>query len=94
MKELNNDVQKLHEWTKTWLVKFSPRSESFFISLKVNQHNHTPLKLNNSLIEEVSSHKNLGVYFFQMMVAGVTMSIQLYNSDGLAKNKFSLQKKK
>ena len=51
------------EWAKRWLVTFNPtKTESLLISRKINQPVHPPLFMDNQIIEEVSSHKHLGIF--------------------------------
>ena len=61
---LNNDLDRVHVWSKNWLVNFNPqKTETLLISRK--QHNiiHPTLYFNNTPIKEVSSHKHLGLVF-------------------------------
>ena len=61
---LNNDLQKIHHWSNRWLVKFNPqKTETMVISRKTVKPLHPPLKMNNHDIQEVLSHKHLGIYF-------------------------------
>ena len=58
---LNNDLQKMSDWANQWLVTFSPpKTQSMIISYKKDAH-HPAVFLNGTQIEEVSSHKHLGV---------------------------------
>ena len=60
---LNMDLEKIMEWAKRWLVTFNPtKTESLLISRKINQPVHPPLFMDNQIIEEVSSHKHLGIF--------------------------------
>ena len=60
---LNMDLEKIMEWAKRWLVTFNPtKTESLLISRKINQFVHPPLFMDNQIIEEVSSHKHLGIF--------------------------------
>ena len=60
---LNMDLEKIMEWAKRWLVTFYPtKTESLLISRKINQPVHPPLFMDNQIIEEVSSHKHLGIF--------------------------------
>ena len=62
--QLNNDLQTLHLWAKTWLVTFNPaKSESMIFSRKRNKRYHPPFFLNQTELEEVTSHKYLDVVF-------------------------------
>ena len=60
--QLNNDVDKIHSWAKTWLVSFNPaKSESMIFSRRINKPYHPPVFMNKSQVEEVTSHKLLGL---------------------------------
>ena len=60
---LNSDLSINHKWAETWLVKFNPsKSESFFVSRKINRLHHPPLIMNNQYINEVPYHKHLGLF--------------------------------
>ncbi|MCG7877682.1 MAG: reverse transcriptase domain-containing protein [Candidatus Thiodiazotropha endolucinida] len=62
-RQLNSDLEKIHVWAERWLVKFNPaKSESLLLSRKKNRPLHPPLLMNNEPIQEVSSHKHLGIY--------------------------------
>ena len=61
---LNSDLEKLSCWAAIWLVTFNPsKNESLLISRKINKPIHPPLYMQNVQIQEVSSHKHLGLYF-------------------------------
>ena len=60
--QLNNDIEKIHQWSKNWLVKFNPeKTEIMTISKKINKPHHPPVYMNNVIIKEVDTHKHLGV---------------------------------
>ena len=60
---LNSDLEKLSRWAAIWLVTFNPsKNESLLISRKINKPIHPPLYMQNVQIQEVSSHKHLGLY--------------------------------
>ncbi|MCG8047067.1 MAG: reverse transcriptase domain-containing protein, partial [Candidatus Thiodiazotropha endolucinida] len=62
--KLNTDLSKINEWAKQWLVKFNPsKSESMVFSRKRYKPNHPPVFMNETQINEVISHKHLGVVF-------------------------------
>jgi hypothetical protein len=43
-----------------WLVKFNPdKTESMIVSRKSNRPLHPPLKMDNTIINQVSEHKPL-----------------------------------
>ena len=61
---LNSDLEKLSRWAAIWLVTFNPsKNESLLISRQINKPIHPPLYMQNVQIQEVSSHKHLGLYF-------------------------------
>ena len=60
---LNSDLETVHKWAETWLVKFNPsKSESLLVSRKNNRNRHPPLIMNNEYINEVTHHKHLGIF--------------------------------
>ncbi|MCG7883757.1 MAG: reverse transcriptase family protein [Candidatus Thiodiazotropha endolucinida] len=60
---LNSDLETIHKWAETWLVKFNPsKSESLLVSRKTNINRHPPLVMNNEYINEVTHHKHLGIF--------------------------------
>ena len=64
--ELNADLAKIHAWAVRWLVSFNPsKSESMILSRKHNKPFHPPLSMNQNLINNVNSHKHLGLTFSQ-----------------------------
>ena len=61
---LNEDLEKVRNWTKTWLVSFNPRkTETLLISRKANQIYHPPLYFYGIPIQELTNHKHLGFIF-------------------------------
>ncbi|MCG8113685.1 MAG: reverse transcriptase family protein [Candidatus Thiodiazotropha taylori] len=63
---LNSDLEKISHWASTWLVTFNPsKSECLLVSRKVNKPQHPPLFMHNIQIDEVDSHKHLGLYLSQ-----------------------------
>ena len=63
---LNNDLQKIHLWSKQWLVDFNPsKTESLIISNKRIPAVHPDLFFNDCIIKNVDCHKHLGVTFSQ-----------------------------
>ena len=62
--KLNDNLQRLKCWADQWIVKFnSAKTKSMTISNRSIKH--PPLKYNNDTLEEVTSHKHLGVIFNQ-----------------------------
>ena len=61
---LNSDLNKVHTWSKKWLVNFNPqKTETLLITRKQEQNIHPALYFNNIPIKEVTSHKHLGLTF-------------------------------
>ncbi|KAK3097835.1 hypothetical protein FSP39_013615 [Pinctada imbricata] len=61
---LNNDLDKIHTWSRQWLVDFNPnKTESLLISTKRYTPFHPSLYMNDELINEVEQHKHLGITF-------------------------------
>ena len=63
---INADLAKIHSWANSWLVTFNPlKTESLLFSRKTNPPAYPNLYFtcNNTPIQEVSSHKQLGVVF-------------------------------
>jgi len=61
---INADLAKIQSWANSWLVTFNPlKTESLFFPSKTNPPAHPNLYFNNTPIQEVSSHKHLGVVF-------------------------------
>ena len=61
---LNEDLEKVRNWSKTWLVSFNPpKTETLLISRKANQIHHPPLYFDGIPIQEVTNHKHLGLIF-------------------------------
>ena len=59
---LQSDIDKISNWALTWLVKFNPlKSESLVLSKKCNKPSHPTLKMFESDILSVNSHKHLGL---------------------------------
>ncbi|MCG8047724.1 MAG: reverse transcriptase domain-containing protein [Candidatus Thiodiazotropha endolucinida] len=63
---LNSDLEKISNWASTWLVTFNPsKSECLLVSRKVNRPQHPPLFMHDTQIDEVDSHKHLGLFLSQ-----------------------------
>ena len=61
---LNRDLEKLSKWASDWLVKFSPtKTKAMTISWKTKLPNFPPLIMSGTPLEEVQSHKHLGLTF-------------------------------
>ena len=61
--KLNADLSRIDMWASTWLVTFNPsKSESLIFSRKVNKPYHPPIYMNYQQVNEVNSHKHLGIY--------------------------------
>ena len=60
---LNTDLDKISRWAATWVVSFNTdNTESLLISRILNRHQHPALSVQNHQINEVDSHKHLGIY--------------------------------
>ena len=60
---LNLDLEKIIEWAKTWLVTFNPlKTEALLISRKLIKPYHSSLHMDNQIIDEVDTHKHIGIY--------------------------------
>ena len=60
---MKTDLEKITNWSNKWLVTFNlAKTESLLLSRKINKPDYPSLYLNNVRIEEVNTHKNLGVY--------------------------------
>ena len=61
---LNSDLNKVHAWSKKWLVNFNPqKTETLLISRKTDNNIHPPLYFDNTQVKEVTNHKHLGLLF-------------------------------
>ena len=59
---LQNDLDLLHNWSKTWLLDFHPDKCKI---LRLGNRNNKPLQqytLNNTILEDTSCEKDLGVW--------------------------------
>ena len=57
------DLEIIMTWAKPWLVSFNPKkTESLFISCKLNKPVHPHLFIDKQIIIELDSHKHLGVF--------------------------------
>ena len=59
---IDADLQAIYTWSNKWLVKFSvPKTKSLLISNKHDKHLNPPLTMNNAVLEEINTHKHLGI---------------------------------
>ena len=66
--KVNNDLSRINNWSKDWLVQFSAaKTKSLIISTKKDVHLNPPVYLNNQKIEEVKSFKYLGLHIMSSM---------------------------
>ena len=64
--KLNTDTEKIYEWSTRWLVNFNPKkSKAMTISIKSNKPHHPHVYMNETIIEEVESHKHLDLFFHE-----------------------------
>ena len=65
---INNDLEKLNSWAKTWLVTFNPTKTKYMIfSKKLVKVAHPPLILDNKQLTKVSQHSQLGIVLSEDM---------------------------
>ena len=59
---LNEDLERISSWADQWLVKFStPKTKTMQISKKKKHQVSPPILMNGTRVNEVQSHKHLGV---------------------------------
>ena len=55
--QINEDLQHISEWARTWLVNFSPsKTKEMVISNKDNPQEHPQIVFNDHIIERVTTH--------------------------------------
>lgn len=60
----NADLAKINLWATKWLVTFNPtKTESIIFSRKQNKPYHPPINMDQHQINQVNSHKHLGIIF-------------------------------
>ena len=99
---LNNDLEKIHNWSNAWLVDFNPnKTESLIISRKHNPPFRPTLYMDNTPIREVESHKHLGLTFdsngtwdahIETIITKASKRIGLLRKIKFKIDRFSLQK--
>jgi hypothetical protein len=57
---LNNDMATIHAWSIKWLVNINPQ-ETMTITRKIKKPFHPTLIMNNTIINQVTEHKHLGL---------------------------------
>ena len=59
---INDDLRAMQNWSDEWLVTFSaPKTKSMVVSRKRDAHLYPPLSFDNSVVDEVSNHRHLGI---------------------------------
>jgi hypothetical protein len=61
--EINNYLQILDQWAKTWLVDFNPKKNKALIISNNSNIPELNIRFNDESIELVDNHKQLGVTF-------------------------------
>ena len=61
--EINNDLQILDQWAKTWLVDFNPKKTKALIISNNTNIPELNIRFNDESVELVGNHKHLGVTF-------------------------------
>jgi hypothetical protein len=59
--EINNDLQILDQWAKTWLVDFNPKKTKALIISNNTNIPELNIRFNDESVELVDNHKHLGV---------------------------------
>ena len=60
--QVNVDLDAIEKWSEEWIVTFSaPKTKSMIISNKMDKNNHPRVSMHNSVLEDVSHHKHLGL---------------------------------
>ena len=59
--EINNDLEILDQWTKTWLVDFNPKKTKALIISNNTNIPELNIRFNDESVELVDNHKHLGV---------------------------------
>ena len=60
--QLNDNIGKIYSWADQWLVSFNPsKTKALLFTRRSNRPLHPPLHMNNTIIEEVTTHRHLGV---------------------------------
>jgi hypothetical protein len=61
---INRDLEKIHQWSVNWLVKFNPqKTETMVISRKLIKPLQPPLEMNSQILQQGTHHKHLGLFF-------------------------------
>ena len=59
---LNEDLRKLNEWAKKWLILFNPLKTEVMLISNIFSNNNIGLITDNTVLKSVEIHKHLGVY--------------------------------
>jgi hypothetical protein len=59
--EINNDLQILDQWAKTWLVDFNPKKTKALIISNNTNIPELNIRFNDESVELVDNHKHLGL---------------------------------
>ena len=58
--KLNEDLQSISKWSKTWHVKFNPTKTVNVLFTRRNQYNRVPLQMDGIQIKDTDKHTHLG----------------------------------
>ena len=61
-KKNNEDLRKLNEWVKNWLILFNPLKTEVMLISNIFSDNNIELIMDNTVLKIVEIHKHLGVY--------------------------------
>ena len=65
---VNADLETLRQWAAAWLVNFNPTKTQYMIfTKKHNKIHYDTLLIGNTPLQQVSSHKQLGITFSDTM---------------------------
>jgi hypothetical protein len=79
--EINNDLQILDQWAKTWLVDFNPKKTKALIISNNTNIPELNIRFNDESVELVDNHKHLGVTFvLSLLMFSVCIWVE-HNSD-------------
>ena len=65
--EINRDLETLNEWAEKWNMDFNPAKTKMVIFSNKKLKSKPKIQLKGEHIEQVSSHKHLGVFLSQDM---------------------------
>jgi len=58
---LNDDLESLHQWATHWVITFNESKTKSMYFTRKNNIDVTPLYMNDTQLDDISSHKHLGL---------------------------------